>query len=175
MQTKRMTVALYAALGVGAMLAGGTGLLAANTQQRGGSTEPKCKMNPVGAIRIAQGKVPGRALHANFEYDEGKWVYGVMVVSGKTIKEVTIDPMTGKASDVETVTPEDEAKEIRDELMKAIGGKVSPNAGSDEQKIRRMRSRKAVTALARYGNLQVGLFCPACFTRNEYECTDRGR
>lgn len=123
MRTKRMKTALYTTLGLGAVLAGGTGMLAAHAQQKGSTTpEPKCKVSPVEAIRLAKGKVPGRPLNANFEFDEGKWVYGVMIVSGKTIKEVTIDPMTGKVGDVETVTPEDEAKEIKDELTKATGG-----------------------------------------------------
>ena len=76
----------------------------------------------VEAIHIALGKVPGRVLQANFEFDEGKWVYGVMIVNGKILKEVEIDPMTGKIGDVETVTPEGEAKEVQDELTKAVGG-----------------------------------------------------
>lgn len=134
MQTRRMTPALYATLGLVAVLAGGTGLLAAQAQQkRGAMPQPKGKVTPWQAIQIAKGKFPGRPLHANFEYDEGKWVYGVMLVSGKTIKEVTIDPMTGKVGAVETVTPEDEAKEIRDELTKAIGGKINSKAEADEK------------------------------------------
>ena len=133
MQTKRMTTTLCAMLGAGAVIAGGTGLLAAQAQQKGSAMpQPKCKVSPVEAIKIAESKVPGRPLQANFEFDEGKWVYGVMIVSGKTLKEVTIDPMTGTVGDVETVTPEDEAKEIKDELTKAIGGKV--NAAAAEEK-----------------------------------------
>ena len=75
------------------------------------------------AINIALKKVPGRALNANFEFDEGKWVYGVVIVHGKTIKEVEIDPITGKVADSETVTPDGEANELRAELTKAISGK----------------------------------------------------
>ncbi len=134
MQTKRMKTALYATLGVMTVLAGGTGLLAAQAQQKGSATpQPKCKITPVEAIKIAEGKVVGRPLQANFEFDEGKWVYGVMIVLGKTIKEVEIDPMTGKVGAVETVTPEDEAKEMKDMLTKATGGKVSASAGAEEK------------------------------------------
>ena len=61
-------------------------------------------------------------MHADFEFDEGKWVYGVMIVNGKIIKEVQIDPISGKIGDVETVTPEGEAAEVKAELTKAIGG-----------------------------------------------------
>ena len=96
--------------------------------------EPKCKINPVEAIKIAHTKVKGTVIQSNFEFDEGKWVYGVMIVEGKTIKEVEIDPITGKIGDVETVTPEDEAKEMKDALTKAIGGtpeKMTP-AGKEK-------------------------------------------
>jgi hypothetical protein len=135
MRTKRMTAALYATLGIGAILVGGSGLLAVHAQHQGSAMpEPKCKVTPVEAIKIAKGKVSGRALNANFEFDEGKWVYGVMIVTGKTIKEVEIDPMTGKVGDVETVTPEDEAKEIKDELTKAIGGQVKSEADEKDEK-----------------------------------------
>ena len=93
---------------------------------------PKCNISPVQAIKIAIKKVHGRALNANFELAEGKWVYGVMVVTGKTIQEVEIDPMTGKIGDVEKITPEGEAKELQGELNAAIGVK-SPAPEADEK------------------------------------------
>ena len=138
MKMNRKTTALYATLGLVAALAGGTGLLAARAQQKtAAQPEPKCKISPVKAIEIAKGKVAGRALNANFEYDEGKWVYGVMIVSGNTIQEVEIDPMTGKVGDVEAVTPDGEAKEVQAELTKAIGGAAPAKAeaaGEKEEK-----------------------------------------
>jgi len=131
LKMKRTTNASYAA--VGAVLIGGIGILAAHAQQKAGAMpEPKCKITPVEAIKIAKGKVAGRALNANFEFDEGKWVYGVMIVSGKKIQEVQIDPMTGKIGDTETVTPDGEAVEMKEELTKAIGGKV-PAKVTDEK------------------------------------------
>lgn len=131
-QLKRTTNVLYATLGT--VIVVGTGLLVAHAQQKAAvMPEPKCKVTPVEAIKIAKGKVPGRPLNANFEFDEGKWVYGVMIVSGSTIKEVEIDPMTGKVGDVEAVTPAGEAAEMRDELTKAIGGKVSANPAEEKE------------------------------------------
>ncbi len=122
--------------GLAALIGGGASLLRATpeptSQKAKAQAEPKCKISPVEAIKIAQKKVPGRTLMANFEYAEGKWVYGVMIVNGTTIKEVEIDPMTGKIGDVETVTPEDEAKEMKNELTKAIGGTV-PNAPKEDE------------------------------------------
>ena len=124
-------------LAVGAGLAavlGGSMLIKAHAQE---STRlqpaPKCNISPVKAIEIAHTKVKGRTLQANFEFDEGKWVYGVMIVHEKTIEEVEIDPLTGKIGDVETVTPEGEAKEIRAELTAAIGGKAAEGAEKDEK------------------------------------------
>jgi len=81
---------------------------------------PRAKIGPVDAIRIAQGKVAGRAVQANFEFDEGHWVYGVMIAHDHKLSEVEIDPMTGKVGDVEAVTPDGEAKEVKAELSAAI-------------------------------------------------------
>lgn len=134
MSAIRKTVAFYALFGATAVLAGGAGVFAANAQQKGSTVpEPKCKVTPVEAIRIARTKVPGRALQANFEYAEGKWIYAVMIVSGKTLKEVAVDPMSGKIGDIETVTPDDEAKEVRSELQNALDGKVETKGEGKEK------------------------------------------
>ncbi len=117
-------------------LIGGAAFAGAKAQEKTmKQPEPKCKINPVEAIKIAHTKVKGTVIQSNFEFDEGKWVYGVMIVEGKTIKEVEIDPITGKVGDVETVTPEGEAKEMKDALTKAIGGtpeKMKPEAGIEK-------------------------------------------
>lgn len=99
-----------------ALLGGSLFLMTARAQQ----PAPKGKITPWEAIKIATGKVSGRPLMANFEFDEGHWIYGVMIVSGKSIKEVEIDPMTGKVGDTENVTPEGEAKEVQQELTAAL-------------------------------------------------------
>lgn len=98
---------------------------------------PQCKISPVDAIKIAQAKVKGKTIQANFEFDEGHWVYGVMIVQGNVIKEVEIDPMSGKIGDVETVTPAGEAKEMETALNSAIGIKSTPvkaEKGEKEEK-----------------------------------------
>src|SRR5579872_1669230 len=95
--------------------------------------EPRCNISPVRAIEIARGKVHGRAIQANFELDGGKWVYGVMIAHGRTIEEVEVDPLTGKIADVETVTPDGEAKELRGILNAAIGRKAGSRAEPEER------------------------------------------
>lgn len=89
-------------------------------EQGGAMKPPMAKFGPVDAIKTALIKVPGTALQANFEFDEGHWVYGVMIVHDHKLSEVEIDPMTGKVGDVEDVTPAGEAKEVEAELNKAI-------------------------------------------------------
>ena len=98
--------------------------------------KPMAQITPLAAIKTATKAVPGRALMANFEYDEGHWVYGVMIVTpDKKLMEVEIDPITGKVSGKpEAVTPEDEAKEMTDELNKAIGKASSAPAKEADEK-----------------------------------------
>ena len=80
---------------------------------------PAAKVTPIQAMAAAKKKLGGgTAFQANFEFDEGHWVYGVMVVKGHQISEVEVDPTTGKALDSESVTPSGEAKEAQEELAK---------------------------------------------------------
>lgn len=132
MKSIRTLGIMAAGLGLAALL-GGAALQAANA---GGKPDPPPtgKITPWQAIKIANGKVPGRVLNANFELDEGKWVYGVMIVADGKIQEVEIDPTSGKIGDVEAVTPEGEAKEIQDELTKAIGGKTASASKEADEK-----------------------------------------
>ena len=97
----------------------------------------RCRITPVEAIHVALKKVGhGRALQANFEFDEGKWVYGVIVVSGKPCTR-SIDPMTGKVADVENVTPAGEAKELEAAFSRAIGsGAITAKRGGREERRR---------------------------------------
>jgi len=81
------------------------------------------KIAPWEAITIAQSKISGLPIQANFEFDEGKWFYGVMIMSENTIKEVDIDAVTGEVGDIEILTPQDEADEVKAELTKALGSK----------------------------------------------------
>ena len=88
-------------------------------------TAPKAKISPIQAMAAAKAKLGGgTAFNSNFEFDEGHWVYGVMIVKGHQISEVEVDPNTGKAMDVEKVDPAGEAGEMKSDLAKiaAAGG-----------------------------------------------------
>ena len=86
---------------------------------------PKAKITPVQAISIAKKVLGGgTAFQANFEFDEGHWVYGVLIVKGHKISEVEVDPTTGKSMGTEAVTVADEVQEMKETLTKvaAAGG-----------------------------------------------------
>lgn len=120
------SIFLASALGI---ILGGSAFVFATQTGAGAqkdANKPVGKITPWEAIKIATAKVPGHALNANFEYAEGHWVYGVMVVTNTTpkkIQEVEIDPITGKIGDMEEITPEGEAKEMAAELNTALGNK----------------------------------------------------
>lgn len=84
-------------------------------------TKPILKISPIEALTIATKKLNGgTAFQAIYEFDEGHWVYGVLVVKGHTVTEVSVDPMTGKVLDTEALTADDEAKEARDLMNQVI-------------------------------------------------------
>ena len=83
-------------------------------------TTPHAQVTPVQAMAIAEGKTGGKAARVTFEFDEGHWVYGVLIIKNHKLMEVELDPMTGKVGDTEAVTPEDEAKEAHQELAALI-------------------------------------------------------
>lgn len=95
---------------------------------------PTGKVTPWNAMKIATGKVSGRALNANFEFEDGHWIYGVIVVTGNILKEVEIDATSGKVGDVESITPDGEAKETAQELRAAIGGKTTGSNATGSEK-----------------------------------------
>ena len=47
------------------------------------------------------GKIVGKT---KLENEEGKWQYGVMVQSGKTLREVMVGAYSGKIEDIEVTT-----------------------------------------------------------------------
>ena len=87
-------------------------------KSQGDMSKPVAKITPVQALKAAEGKTGGKATMAIFEFDEGHWIYGVIVVKNHKLTEVDVDPMTGKAGATEAVTPDDEAKEMKDALTK---------------------------------------------------------
>lgn len=78
---------------------------------------PRAKVTPIQAMTAAKAKLGGgTAFSANFEFDEGQWVYDVMIVKGHKIVEVTVDPISGTEKNAGTLTPDAEAQEAKADL-----------------------------------------------------------
>lgn len=82
---------------------------------------PQAKLTPWAAMSIANKQVHGQPISANYELDEGHWLYDVMIVKDKALHVVEVDANTGKANKAETSSPEEEAKELVSDLHKALG------------------------------------------------------
>lgn len=72
------------------------------------------------ALKKYHGKVVGKT---KLENEEGKWQYGVLVQSGKTLREVMVNAKTGKIDSVEVTTA---AKEKAEEKADAAKAKKKP-------------------------------------------------
>lgn len=80
------------------------------------ASKPTAKLSPVQAMQLSEAKSGGKAKIATFEYDDGHWIYGVIVVKNHNLMEVELDPNSGKVLEIEKVTPEGEAKEMKADL-----------------------------------------------------------
>jgi hypothetical protein len=106
-----------------AIVGAGAGVL---TQKPSAFTAaPSGKVTPWAAMKTAAAKTGGKPFQAVFEFEDGRWQYGVLVLRGGKISEVEINATTGAVGDVEGITPAGEAKEAKSELEAAIkaGGK----------------------------------------------------
>jgi hypothetical protein len=73
---------------------------------------PKVKITTAQANKIAATKFHGKVVGMTpLENEEGKWEYGVMVRSGKTLREVMVNAMSGKIDSVEVTTLSKEVAE----------------------------------------------------------------
>ncbi len=74
---------------------------------------PHAKISAAAAAKAALAKYPGKLVGGKIplENEEGKWQYGVMVQSGKILREVMVDANTGKIANVEVTTAAKEVKE----------------------------------------------------------------
>ena len=72
----------------------------------------RAKITETRANAIVLKKFPGKlTAKTTLENEEGKWEYGVMVRSGKTLREVMVDAYSGKIVSVEVTTAAKEGVE----------------------------------------------------------------
>ncbi len=118
--TKKFILMAFAIVGViatGNMLAT-SAFAGQKAAQKPAIAKPAGKITPWAAMEIANKKTGAKPVMSLFEFEGGKWVYGVIVVKNHKLQEVIVDASTGAVGDVEAVTPAEEAKEISGELEK---------------------------------------------------------
>lgn len=82
------------------------------------------KITPAQAQKIALAKVHGKVVgKAKLENEDGVWQYALIIRSGKLLKEVGVNADNGKITAVETVTAEEEAREAKEDALKAAKAK----------------------------------------------------
>jgi hypothetical protein len=77
-----------------------------------GAAHAGAKITPAQAKTAAVKKIPGKALSAKYEFEDGHWQYAVLVKS-KTggLYEVEVNSTTGRVTDTEKTTSAEEASE----------------------------------------------------------------
>ena len=63
------------------------------------------------AEAAAVGRIPGKALSAKYEYEDGRWQYAVLVQQGHHLYEVEVNAQNGRVIDSERTTPREEGSE----------------------------------------------------------------
>ena len=120
-QTISGFIALAAVAAVSTLISNQAFASHANSQAKSAFTvTPVGKITPWEAMKIAARVSGGKPLNAIYEFDDGQWIYGVVVVKNHKLLEVEIDPTTGKVGETENITPDGEAKEMKSDLKNAI-------------------------------------------------------
>ncbi len=124
MQITNRTRTTVAVMGLATLMGGGLLLSRANAKD----TAPKSKVTPWSAMKIANATLNGKPLTATYASEGGKWIYDVLVTKDGKLYEIEVDAATGKTAAPEVVTVEEEAKEMADDLNKAMGVKSAAGA-----------------------------------------------
>ncbi len=91
---------------------------AGNPRDRRGELK-HATISPETAKRIVLKRIPGRITQkVTLENESGHWQYGVMVLSGKTLREVMVDSHTGWIANVEVTNTGKERIEARHDAVK---------------------------------------------------------
>ena len=117
---------LLAGLGLAALFGGGLLLNRANAK---GAEQGK--VTPWAAMKTANASLNGKPLTATYAAEGDKWLYDVLVTKDGKLYEVEVDAVSGKAAKPEVVTVEEEAKEMADDLNKAMGQPAAAGAKAE--------------------------------------------
>lgn len=86
-QTAAITTLCLASLG---------GAYAANTAENDALAINDASIGLTQAISAAEQQVGGKASRAEYEHEQGRWVFDVEVVKGSEVLDVQVDPISGK-------------------------------------------------------------------------------
>lgn len=93
-------------------LAAGLMLALLGAANSGVNAAPAAKITPAQARAAAVKKIPGKALSAKYEFEDGHWQYAVLVKNKKgEMYEAEVNSMTGRVTATEKTTPAEEASE----------------------------------------------------------------
>ena len=100
---------------------------------------PHAKVGVARANAVVLRRFPGKlTAPTTLENEEGKWQYGVMVRSGRTLREVMVDAYTGKIADIEVTSVAKERVEKKQDAADAAKAKrASATANSPAPKSRK--------------------------------------
>ncbi|PQV62610.1 Peptidase propeptide and YPEB domain-containing protein [Abditibacterium utsteinense] len=113
--------------GVATVTALTTGLMAAHAA-------PHAKISAARANAIALHRFHGYlATKTTLENEEGTWQYGVMVRSGKVLREVMVDANTGKIANVEVTNSSKERVEKKQDEAAAKSKSAGEKPEADER------------------------------------------
>ena len=110
---------LVATLALAGLAQAAPAVKGARSTTRPHATQSHARLTTVQAEAAALKKFPGKVTAGTkLENEEGTWQYGVMVRSGKTLREVMVNAKTGKIDSVEVTTAGKEQTEAKAEAAK---------------------------------------------------------
>jgi len=113
-RTRGLTLVIAASLALTVFSAGLSE--AAKTHKMSSQISQHAKITAAQANAVVLKKYPGKVVSkTKLENEEGVWQYGVMVKSGKTLREVMVNAKTGKIDNVEVTSSSKERSEAGSE------------------------------------------------------------
>ena len=106
------------------MLMGGLALTLSGTILAGAALAA-ARITPAQAEAAAVKKIPGRAMSAKYEFEDGHWQYAVVVVDkAKQMYEVEVNGATSRVTDTEKTSPGEEAGEAAADAKAAMKSRM---------------------------------------------------
>jgi hypothetical protein len=117
--TRRSVAALVVTLALAGLAQAAPAARVTRSTTRPHAAQSHAKLTAAQAEAAALKKFPGKiTAKTKLENEEGTWQYGVMVQSGKALREVMVNAKTGKIDSAEVTTAGKEQTEAKAEAAK---------------------------------------------------------